>query len=161
MTDILRRSLAPVTDEAWKEIDSQATRTLKGNLSARGLVDLSGPHGWTMAAVNLGSVRVGNGVAQGQRKCGDALRRGLGGGDGWRDEQSVGHRQSRRRDADQRVGGRVRIFWLETQAQRLGVRHVQSGADVLRQGRRVGCDADPPDGRNDDQDAVKKLEIRS
>ncbi len=61
MTDILRRSLAPVTDEGWKEIDSQAARTLKGNLSARGLVDLSGPHGWTMAAVNLGSVRVGNG----------------------------------------------------------------------------------------------------
>jgi uncharacterized linocin/CFP29 family protein len=61
MTDILRRSLAPVTDEAWKEVDLQAARTLKGNLSARGLVDLSGPHGWAMAAVNLGSVRVGNG----------------------------------------------------------------------------------------------------
>lgn len=60
MTDILRRSLAPVTEEAWKEIDQQATRTLKGNLSARTLVDFSGPHGWTMAAVNLGSVRVGN-----------------------------------------------------------------------------------------------------
>jgi uncharacterized linocin/CFP29 family protein len=53
MTDILRRSLAPITEEAWKEIDLQASRTLKGNLSGRGLVDFSGPHGWTMAAVNL------------------------------------------------------------------------------------------------------------
>lgn len=60
MTDILRRSFAPITDEAWKEIDTQAARTLKGNLSARSLVDFSGPHGWQMAAVNLGSVRVGN-----------------------------------------------------------------------------------------------------
>ncbi len=73
MTDILKRSLAPITEEAWKEIDLQATRTLKGNLSARGLVDFSGPHGWTMAAVNLGTLRVGNsepvkGVSWGRRE---------------------------------------------------------------------------------------------
>jgi len=73
MTDLLRRTLSPVTDEAWKEIDLQAKRILKGNLSARGLVDFSGPHGWGMAAVNLGSVRVGNnepvkGVSWGRRE---------------------------------------------------------------------------------------------
>jgi uncharacterized linocin/CFP29 family protein len=73
MSDILRRSFAPITDEAWKEIDEQASRVLKGNLSARGLVDFSGPHGWGMAAVNLGSVRVGNsepikGVSWGKRE---------------------------------------------------------------------------------------------
>ncbi len=56
MTDLLKRSLAPITDEAWKELDAQAVRTLKGNLSARGLVDFDGPHGWTLAAVNLGGV---------------------------------------------------------------------------------------------------------
>jgi uncharacterized linocin/CFP29 family protein len=70
MTDILRRSLAPFTEGAWKEIDLQASRTLKGNLSGRGLVDFSGPHGWTMAAVNLGSVGTGetvNGVNWGRR----------------------------------------------------------------------------------------------
>jgi len=70
MTDILRRSLAPITEEAWKEIDLQASRTLKGNLSGRRLVDFSGPHGWTMAAVNLGSVGTGetvNGVNWGRR----------------------------------------------------------------------------------------------
>lgn len=73
MTDILRRTLAPITDEAWKEIDQQASRLLKGNLSARSLVDFSGPHGWPMAAVNLGSVRVGSvepikGVSWGRRE---------------------------------------------------------------------------------------------
>jgi len=72
MTDILRRSLAPLTDEAWKEIDNQASRTLKGNLSGRALVDFSGPHGWTMAAVNLGSVASGepvNGMSWGRRNA--------------------------------------------------------------------------------------------
>ena len=28
MTDMLRRSLAPITEEAWKEIDLQASPTL-------------------------------------------------------------------------------------------------------------------------------------
>lgn len=73
MTDILRRSLAPVTDEAWTEIELQSKRILKGNLSARGLVDFKGPLGWEAAAVNLGSVRVGNsepvkGVSWGRRE---------------------------------------------------------------------------------------------
>jgi uncharacterized linocin/CFP29 family protein len=73
MNDILRRSFAPITDEAWKEIDMQAARVLKGNLSARGLVDFNGPHGWALAAVNLGSVRVGSnepikGVSWGKRE---------------------------------------------------------------------------------------------
>ena len=54
--DILRRNLAPITDEAWAEIDEEATRTLRGNLSARSLVDFSGPHGWEMGALNLGRV---------------------------------------------------------------------------------------------------------
>jgi uncharacterized linocin/CFP29 family protein len=56
--DILKRALAPITDEAWQEIDKQAKRTLAGNLSARRLVDFSGPHGWGLAAVNLGVVKV-------------------------------------------------------------------------------------------------------
>lgn len=73
MTDLLKRSLSPITDEAWKEIDSQAARVLKGNLSGRGLVDFSGPHGWNCAAVNTGTLRVGSaepvkGVTWGQRE---------------------------------------------------------------------------------------------
>ncbi len=59
MTDILRRDMAPIVDGAWKEIDLQSSRILKGNLSGRRLVDFSGPHGWPFAAVNLGRLDVG------------------------------------------------------------------------------------------------------
>jgi uncharacterized linocin/CFP29 family protein len=61
MTDLLRRDMAPIVDGAWKEIDLQSSRILKGNLSGRKLVDFSGPHGWPFAAVNLGRLEVGNG----------------------------------------------------------------------------------------------------
>ncbi|MBN1557877.1 MAG: bacteriocin family protein [Lentisphaerae bacterium] len=61
MTDFLKRSLAPITDAAWSEIDAQAAQILKGNLSARAVVDVDGPHGWAHAAVNLGAIEAGNG----------------------------------------------------------------------------------------------------
>jgi uncharacterized linocin/CFP29 family protein len=72
MTDILRRAIAPVTDEAWHEIDEEAARLLKPYLSGRHIVDLSGPHGWEKAAVNLGRVAIENkdaadGVGWGRR----------------------------------------------------------------------------------------------
>ncbi len=63
MTDILRRDLAPIVDEAWQEIERQSSRILKGNLSGRKLVDFCGPHGWQFAAVNLGRLEVGSGDA--------------------------------------------------------------------------------------------------
>jgi len=59
MADILRREMAPIVDEAWKEIERQSARILKGNLSGRKLVDFCGPHGWQFAAVNLGRLEVG------------------------------------------------------------------------------------------------------
>lgn len=55
---MLRRSLAPVTDAAWGEIDAQATQIIKGNLSGRLVVDFDGPHGWELGAVNLGRVDI-------------------------------------------------------------------------------------------------------
>ena len=58
MTDILRREMAPIADEAWKEIELQSSRLLKGNLCGRKLVDFHGPHGWQFAAVNLGRLDV-------------------------------------------------------------------------------------------------------
>ena len=58
MTDLLRRAMAPIADGAWKEIERQSTRILKGNLSGRKLVDFSGPHGWAFAAVNLGRLDI-------------------------------------------------------------------------------------------------------
>jgi uncharacterized linocin/CFP29 family protein len=61
MADILKRGLAPITDAAWAEIDRQAKTILKGNLSARAVVDMDGPHDWSLAAVNLGGVEPGKG----------------------------------------------------------------------------------------------------
>lgn len=52
----LFRDLAPVSTAAWKEIDEEASRSLKNFLAARRLVDFSGPHGWAAAAVTLGTV---------------------------------------------------------------------------------------------------------
>jgi uncharacterized linocin/CFP29 family protein len=56
--DILRRSLAPLSDGAWETISDQAGRCLKENLSARRIVSVDGPHGWKHAAVNLGRLKL-------------------------------------------------------------------------------------------------------
>lgn len=53
MNDLLR-PLAPISAQAWKEIDAEASRTLKVLLAARQLVDFNGPLGWDAAAVSLG-----------------------------------------------------------------------------------------------------------
>lgn len=58
MNDILKRSFAPLTDDAWAQIDQEATRTLKVALSGRTVVDVSGPHGWALGAVNLGRLHL-------------------------------------------------------------------------------------------------------
>jgi uncharacterized linocin/CFP29 family protein len=58
MVDLLKRSTAPITDQAWEEIDEAATQVIKAQLSARSLVDFSGPHGWELAAVNQGRLQI-------------------------------------------------------------------------------------------------------
>jgi uncharacterized linocin/CFP29 family protein len=58
--DILKRSMAPITDAAWSIIEGQAKSILSGNLSGRKLVDFQGPKGLDFAAVNLGTLRIGN-----------------------------------------------------------------------------------------------------
>jgi uncharacterized linocin/CFP29 family protein len=55
MNDLFRE-LAPISTEAWAEIDKQAKQTLERMLAARKLVDVSGPHGWAMSAVSSGRV---------------------------------------------------------------------------------------------------------
>ncbi len=50
----LRRDLAPISDDAWREIDAEASRTLKHFLTARRLVDFRGPEGWTKDAIARG-----------------------------------------------------------------------------------------------------------
>ncbi len=50
----LHRELAPISADAWREIDKEATRTLRLKLAGRKLVDFSGPHGPAFGAVNTG-----------------------------------------------------------------------------------------------------------
>jgi uncharacterized linocin/CFP29 family protein len=53
MNDLLREH-APISAQAWSEIDQEATRTLKTLLAARRLVDFNGPLGWGAAAIPTG-----------------------------------------------------------------------------------------------------------
>jgi len=52
----LLRELAPVPERAWREIESEARRTLEHFLTARRLVDFAGPAGWEQDAVPRGRV---------------------------------------------------------------------------------------------------------
>ena len=56
--DLLKRNQAPITPEAWKQIDDEAKRVLRLNLAGRKLVDFDGPHGWQYAAVNTGELTI-------------------------------------------------------------------------------------------------------
>src|SRR5262245_37354658 len=73
MNDLLRRQHAPIAHASWEAIDEQAREVLTANLSARRVIDVSGPHGMEHAAVNLGRldpgrVDAGGGVFYGIRK---------------------------------------------------------------------------------------------
>lgn len=54
--DHLRRELAPISAKAWGQIEEEATRTVKGYLAGRPLIDVSGPHGWDHSSYSLGRV---------------------------------------------------------------------------------------------------------
>ncbi len=50
----LLRSLAPISDAGWEELDSDARERLTPALAARRLLDFDGPNGWQHSAYNLG-----------------------------------------------------------------------------------------------------------
>ena len=50
----LHRELAPISDEAWAQIEEEVSRTLKRYLAARRVVDLQGPAGTRLSAVGTG-----------------------------------------------------------------------------------------------------------
>lgn len=52
--NLLKRELAPITPEAWAQIDAEAKRVLTLHLAARKFVDFRGPLGWDKGAVNTG-----------------------------------------------------------------------------------------------------------
>lgn len=65
MRDHLYRELAPVSDAAWEQIESEAKSRLTTHLAARKLVDLAGPHGWSHSVTDLGRVEDVEGPAEG------------------------------------------------------------------------------------------------
>ena len=54
--DHLLRELAPISEEAWSQIDTDARMRLSTYVRGRQLIDFSGPHGWDHSAVNRGGV---------------------------------------------------------------------------------------------------------
>jgi uncharacterized linocin/CFP29 family protein len=70
----LLRDLAPITDDAWGQIDAEAARSLKHYLAARRLVDFTGPEGWEFSAVDTGRV---DSIASGSLGAVDASVRRL------------------------------------------------------------------------------------
>lgn len=69
----LHRPLAPISDEAWAQIEAEAARTLKVHLAGRRVVDVTGPGGVAMAAVGSGHLKnleaPGAGVIAHQREA--------------------------------------------------------------------------------------------
>ncbi len=54
--DILKRELAPIAAEGWKEIDRQARQVFETALQMRKIVDVAGPYGWDYNALPLGKI---------------------------------------------------------------------------------------------------------
>jgi uncharacterized linocin/CFP29 family protein len=54
----LHRELAPISDAAWTDIESEARRTFTRHVAARRVVDLIGPSGVTVPGVGTGHVQV-------------------------------------------------------------------------------------------------------
>jgi uncharacterized linocin/CFP29 family protein len=61
----LHRDLAPISDQAWKQIEEEATRTLKRHLAGRRVVDVLGPRGFDLSAVGTGHLEGGNQLEDG------------------------------------------------------------------------------------------------
>ena len=53
----LHRELAPISDEAWAEIEAETARTLRRYLAGRRVADVHGPGGPALACVGTGHLR--------------------------------------------------------------------------------------------------------
>ena len=56
--NLLKRESAPISPAAWKAIDDEPRRALKVKLAARKVVDVDGPFGWELGAVNTGRLAI-------------------------------------------------------------------------------------------------------
>ena len=71
--NLLKRTLAPITASAWEQIDDQAKEVFNSYLGGRKVVDIDGPHGWKLAAVNTGRINamkldLDEGIVAGRRE---------------------------------------------------------------------------------------------
>jgi uncharacterized linocin/CFP29 family protein len=66
-TNNLHRELAPISDEAWTQIEQETARTLKRYLAGRRVVDVHGPDGQALSAVGTGHLRSIDSPAEGVR----------------------------------------------------------------------------------------------
>lgn len=53
----LHKELAPISDQAWEEIENELLRTFKRNLAGRRIVDLNGPHGAKLSSIGTGHLK--------------------------------------------------------------------------------------------------------
>lgn len=66
--DLLKRNIAPITPDAWAQIDHEAKSVFQVFLAARKLVDFQGPFGWKYSAYNTGRLSmIDKEVAEGVR----------------------------------------------------------------------------------------------
>ena len=69
----LFRQLAPISDEAWAQIEEEASRTVKRYLAGRRVVDFKGPGGSMLSAVGTGHLKgikaPGDGIIARQREA--------------------------------------------------------------------------------------------
>jgi uncharacterized linocin/CFP29 family protein len=69
----LHRELAPISDDAWAQIEEETSRTLKRYLAGRRVVDVRGPSGTALSAVGTGHLlkinAPGEGVLARQREA--------------------------------------------------------------------------------------------
>jgi uncharacterized linocin/CFP29 family protein len=75
--DNLHRELAPVSAEAWAQIEEEAARTFKRHLAGRRVVDVRGPGGTALSAVGTGHLSdldsPGDGVIARQRQVAELV----------------------------------------------------------------------------------------
>ncbi len=73
--DLFKRSLAPIIEEAWAEVDQFAKEVFTTHLSARKFVDVVGPMGEDFSAVNVGRLTLPNN--QSKNEVGYGIRKVL------------------------------------------------------------------------------------
>lgn len=59
--DILKKQMAPVSNEAWHEINEEAKRVLESFLVSRRFLNVEGPKGWDFASVPEGRLEIPSG----------------------------------------------------------------------------------------------------